>query len=157
MIIKIIEILRIAGASFGIFWAYNIGMGEPDPAAAVLHIMTPWVMFSIAGTSGLEGLFFGKQSAKEKGFVNDGNYAYQSRIALLSYGVMSLVVYFMDWGVQADLTIILTFLFFMFFSAINHGYQAVVHKNYKWANLNRPFLTAMLIAVLWYPITNVLF
>lgn len=157
MIIKIIEILRIAGASFGIYWAYNVGLSAPDPASAVLHIMTPWIVFSIAGTSGLEGLFFGKLSAKEKGFENDGNYAYQSRIALLSYGVMSLVVYFMDWGIHADLTIMLTFLFFMVFSAINHGYQAVVNKNYHWQNLNRPFLTLLLIIVLWYPITNVLF
>ena len=157
MIIKIIEILRIAGATFGIYWAYNVGMSQPNPAEAVLHIMTPWIVFSIAGTSALEGLFFGKLSAKEKGFENDGNYAYQSRIALLSYGVMSLFVYFMNWGKEADLTIMLTFLFFMVFSAINHGYQAFAKKNYHWQNLNRPFLTILLIIVLWYPITNVLF
>jgi len=157
MIIKIIEIIRIAGASFGIYWAYYIGMGTSTPDESVLHILTPWIIVSIAGTSAIEGLFFGKQSAAEKGFVNDGNYAYQSRIALLSYAVLSLVVYFANWGTNAELTIMLTFMFFMFFSAINHGYQAVAHHNYRWENLNRPFLTALLIGAVWYPVTSLLF
>jgi hypothetical protein len=157
MIIKIIEILRIAGASFGIYWAYYVGMSTGTPAESVLHILTPWIIVSISGTSAIEGLFFGKQSAAEKGFKNDGGYAYQSRIALLSYAVISLIVYFANWGTNAEVTIMLTFLFFMFFSALNHGYQAVVNHNYRWENLNRPFLTALLIAAMWYPITNVLF
>lgn len=157
MIIKIIEIIRIAGASFGIYWAYYIGMQTGTPAESVLHILTPWIIVSISGTSAFEGFFFGKQAAAEKGFKDDGNYATQSRIALLSYAVISLVVYFANWGTNAELTIMLTFMFFMFFSAINHGYQAVVHHNYHWANLNRPFLTALLIGAMWYPVTNVLF
>lgn len=156
MIIKLIEIIRIAGTSFGIFWAYYIGMAGTDQAAAVLHIMTPWVVFSIAGTSALEGLFFGKRSAAEKGFANDGNYAFQSRIALLSYGIIALLVYFLDWGTHAELTIVLTFMFFMIFSASNHAYQAIAKKNHHWQNMNRPFLTALLIAALWYPVVNVL-
>ena len=94
MIIKIIEIIRITGASFGIYWSYYVGMETATPAESVLHLLTPWIIVSIAGTSAIEGLFFGKQSAAEKGFVNDGNYAYQSRIGLLSYAVISLVVYF---------------------------------------------------------------
>ncbi len=157
MIIKIIEIIRIAGASFGIYWAYNIGMATGTPAESVLHIITPWILVSIAGTSAIEGLFFGKQAAAEKGFKNEGSYAFQSRIALLSYALIGLLVYFMNWGTNAELTIMLTFMFFMSFSAINHGYQAIAHKNYHWANLNRPFLTALLIVVLWYPVINTLF
>ena len=156
MIIKIIEIIRIAGTSFGIYWAYYIGMESSTPPESVLHILSPWIIMSVAGTSAFEGLFFGKQAAAEHGFKEGGSYAYQSRIALLSYAVISLVVYFANWGANAELTIMLTFLFFMFFSAINHGYQAIAHKNYHWANLNRPFLTALLIAAVWYPITNLL-
>ncbi|MAZ93843.1 MAG: hypothetical protein HN336_08935 [Lentimicrobiaceae bacterium] len=157
MVIKIIEFIRIAGATFGTFWAYQVGMNTITPYESVLHILTPWLIVSIAGTSAIEGLFFGKQSAAEKGFVNDGNYAYQSRIGLLSYAVISLLVYFENWGPKAELTIILTFLFFMFFSALNHGYQAFVKKNYHWENLNRPFLTILLIVAIWYPVYNLLF
>ncbi len=94
MIIKIIEIIRIAGTSFGIYWSYNVGMTASNPHESVLHLLAPWIIVSIAGTSAIEGLFFGKQAAAEKGFKDDGNYAFQSRIALLSYAVISLVVYF---------------------------------------------------------------
>ena len=152
MIIKIIEIIRILGTCFGIFWAYMYGMTSEEPAQSVLHLITPWVVISVAGTSALEGLFFGKQSAKEKGFQNDGNYAFQSRVALLSFALIALIVYLANWGTKAELTIMLTFMFFMILSAINHGYQAIVHHNYRWANINRPFLTAVLIASLWYPV-----
>mgnify|MGYP000875608452 CR=1 FL=1 len=152
MIIKIIEILRITATGIGVFLAYYYG----ETPTEVLHIMSPWVVFAIAGTSGLEGLFFGKQGAIEKGFEQGSNYQTQSAIALLSYGIISLVVYFMNWGTNAELTIVFTFLFFMFFSAVNHTRSIIVDKNYKWANLNRPFLAIMLIAVMWWPVMGCL-
>lgn len=152
MIIKIIEIIRIVATGLGVFLAYYYG----ETPQEVLHIMSPWVIVAIAGTSGLEGLFFGKQGAIEKGFERGGNYQIQSAIALLSYGVISLVVYFMNWGTNAELTIVFTFLFFMIFAAVNHTRSIIVDKNYKWANLNRPFLSALLIAVLWWPVMGCL-
>lgn len=156
MLIKVIEIIRLIATSFGIFWAYYAGMDGDHPAAQVLHLMSPWVVAGIAGTSGIEGLLFGRQAAREKGFEQGSNYQKQSAIALLSYGVMAVLVYFLNWGMFAELTIVLTFMFFMFFSAFNHGREVIVHKNYKWANLNRPFLTVLLIAALWYPVVNCL-
>lgn len=148
MIIKIIEIIRIIATGFGVFISYYYG----ETPQEVLHLMSPWLIFAIAGTSGLEGLFYGKQAAIEKGFEQGSNYQTQSAIALLSYGVISLVVYFMNWGTNAELTIVFTFLFFMIFSAVNHARSIIVDKNYKWANLNRPFLSALMIAVLWWPV-----
>ena len=148
MIIKIIEIIRIVATGLGVFLAYYYGKTPQE----VLHLMSPWLIVAIAGTSGLEGLFFGKQAAIEKGFESESNYQTQSAIALLSYGVISLVVYFMNWGTNAELTIVFTFLFFMIFSAVNHTISIIVDKNYKWANLNRPFLSALMIAVLWWPV-----
>jgi hypothetical protein len=76
---------------------------------------------------------------------------------LLSYAVISLVVYFGGLGINAEITIVLAFIFFMIFSASNHAYQAIVNRNFKWANLNRPFLTVMLIVAVWYPVVNSLF
>lgn len=157
MIIKIIEILRIAGASFGIYWSYHLGMSSATPAESVLHLLSPWLLVSIAGSSGIEGLIFGKQAAAEKGFEEGSNYQKQSAIALLSYAVISLAVYFGGLGTNAEITIVLAFIFFMIFSASNHAYQAIVNRNFKWANLNRPFLTVMLIVAVWYPVVNSLF
>ncbi|PLX05528.1 MAG: hypothetical protein C0598_14380 [Marinilabiliales bacterium] len=150
MIIKIIEALRIAGTAFGVFWAYYVG----ETPQEILNVMTPWVVVSIAGTSGLEGLFFGRQAAIEKGYEQGSNYQTQSAIALLSYGVIALVVYFLKWGTNAELTIVLVFMFFTIFSGVNHARSVIQDKNYKWANLNRPFLAVLLTAVLWYPVVG---
>jgi len=54
MIIKLLETLRIAGTFLGVFLAYCHG----DSPEAVLRIMTPWFIGSIAGLSAIEGLFF---------------------------------------------------------------------------------------------------
>lgn len=64
MFIKIIEIIRIVATAFGVFCAYYAG----ETPQEVLHIMSPGVIVAIAGTSGLEGLFYGKQATREKGF-----------------------------------------------------------------------------------------
>lgn len=132
------------------FLAYYLG----ETPQEVLRIMNGWLIVSIAGTSCIEGLFFGKLAATKKGIEQGNNYQTQSAIALLSYAAIALLVYFLKLGTHAELTIVFTFLFFMIFSAANHARSIIVDKNYKWANLNQPFLSAMLIAVLWWPVVG---
>ena len=152
MLLKILDILRIVLASAAFYFGYQIGFADGYNPEAQLHFMTPLLIFAISGLSGIEGLFFGKKSAKLKGFQSDGNYQRQSAIALLSYSAIAFVVYFCDWGIRAELTILFAFIFFFLFSAINHGVDAIRHKNYKWQNINRPFITLALLIGLFYPI-----
>jgi hypothetical protein len=65
---------------------------------------------------------------------------------------MATRVFFAHWGIMAELTILFTFLFFFFFSAVNHTFDAIKNKNYKWQNINRPFILLMLIAGVIYPV-----
>jgi len=148
--------LRITGVSVAFFFGYQIGFKEGYDPVAQLHFMIPVIIVTIAGVSGLEGLFWGKRSALLKGFESDGNYQRQSAFALLSYAAIALIVYFIGWGIKAELTILFTFIFFFFFSSINHGLEAVRNKNYKWQNINRPFITLLLIAGLVYPVVKAL-
>ena len=151
-LLNLLEILRIVGTAIAFYWGYKIGFaGTYDPIAQ-LHFMIPTIIVAISGTSGLEGLFLGNESAKMKGFEVGSNYQRQSAIALLSYAVIAVIVYFCNWGIRAELTILFTFIFFFFFSAINHGVDAVKNKNYKLQNLNRTFLTLALIIGLYYPV-----
>jgi len=151
-LLNLLEILRIVGTAIAFYWGYKIGFaGTYDPIAQ-LHFMIPTIIVAISGTSGLEGLFLGNESAKMKGFEVGSNYQRQSAIALLSYAVIAVIVYFCNWGIRAELTILFTFIFFFFFSAINHGVDAVKNKNYKFQNVNRPFLTLALIIGLYYPV-----
>jgi hypothetical protein len=157
MLLKLLEILRIAGVSVAFGYGYQLGFqnGSYNPAAQ-LHGMTPLILLAIAGTSGLEGLLFPNQAAKAKGFETGSNYQRQSAIALLSYAVMGVVVAAANWGLQAELTILLAFLFFCSGSAINHGMAAIRQGNHHWQNINRPVLTLLLIAGLAYPVVQAL-
>lgn len=156
MIIKILEILRILAVAAAFYFGYSIGFANGYHPEAQLHLMTPIIIVAVAGFSGIEGLFFGKLAARAKGFESGSNYQRQSAIALISYAIVALIVYFLDWGIKADLTILFTFMFFFIFSSVNHAVDAITRKNYKWANVNRPFLTLLLIAGLIYPVIETL-
>ena len=154
--LKILDIVRITIVSISIYFGYSIGFANGYDPIAQLHFMIPLIIFAIAGISGLEGLLFAKKSAELKGFEVGSNYQRQSDIALLSYAVVAVVVYFLNWGIKAELTILFTFLFFLIFSGLNHGIDAIKRKNYKWQNINRPIITLMLIVALIYPVVMAL-
>ena len=152
MILKILDILRIATVCIAFFFGYSIGFSNGYDPMAQLHFMIPVIIMAIAGISGIEGLFFGAQSARLKGFETGSNYQRQSAIAMLSYAVTALFIWYVDWGPKAELTIFFVFIFFFFFSGINHAVDAYRRKNYKWQNINRPFITLLLIAGMIYPV-----
>lgn len=157
MTIKLLEYSRIVGVCLAFFVGYLIGFsGDGYDPSAQLHIMIPLIIVAMAGTSGVEGLFFREQTAKAKGYETGSNYQIQSAVALLSYTFGSLLVYVLNWGIRAELTMLFTFLFFFIFSAVNHLRNAIVHKNYKFANINRPFLVLILIVGLVYPVAMAL-
>jgi hypothetical protein len=118
--------------------------------------MIPVVILAVAGISGIEGLLFGKKSAELKGYETGSNYQKQSSFALLSYTFGAILVYLADWGIKAELTILFVFFFFFTLSALNHGLEAIRHKNYKWQNINRPFILLLLLAGFVYPVYMVL-
>jgi len=152
MALKILDTLRILIVALAFFTGYNIGFTDGYNPIAQLHFMIPVIITAVAGISGLEGLFFPDKSAEIKGFERGSNYQKQSAIALLSYTAAAIFVYLSNWGIKAELSILFTFIFFFFFSGINHGIEAVKNKNYKWENINRPFITMLLIAGLLYPV-----
>lgn len=153
MIVKILDILRIVLVGVAFYVGYQIGFDDNTyDAKGQLHVMIPIVIVAVAGFSGIEGLLFGKQAALAKGYEVGSNYQKQSAIALLSYAFMAIWVFFAQWGIMAELTILFTFLFFFFFSAVNHTFDAIKNKNYKWQNINRPFILLMLIAGFIYPV-----
>ncbi len=156
MFSNILDIIRILIVCVAFFFGYQIGFDNGYDPQAQLHFMIPLIIIAIAGISGLEGLLAGKKAAKAKGYESDGNYQRQSAIGMLSYTAVSIVVYFCKWGIAAELTIFFAFIFFFFFSAINHAVDAIRRKNYKWQNINRPFLVLLLIAGMIYPVIKAL-
>ncbi len=157
MLIQSLDIIRIVLVGIAFFLGYSEGFSNAvyNPEAQ-LHIMIPIVIIAVAGISGIEGLLFGKKAALAKAYETGSNYQKQSAFALLSYAFGAALVYFSDWGIKAELTLLLIFLFFFILSAGNHGLEAIRHKNYKWQNINRPFLILLLLAGFAYPVIMVL-
>lgn len=156
MLIQLLDILRIVLVGIAFYFGYSIGFGEVYDPVAQLHFMIPVVIVAIASISGMEGLLFGKKAALAKGYETGSNYQKQSSIALLSYAFGAILVYFTDWGIKSELTILFVFFFFFTFSAFNHALEAIRHKNYKWQNINRPFILVMLLAGFIYPLIMLL-
>lgn len=157
MLSNLIDILRILLTGVAFFFGYKIGFsGGGYHPEAQLHFMIPILVGVISGFSGLEGLLAGDQAARAKGFETGSNYQRQSAFGLLSYAVISLLVWSLNWGIKAELTIFFAFLFFHLFSSINHAYDAFKRKNFSWQNINRPFLTILLIAGMIYPVVMAL-
>lgn len=154
--LQLLDILRIISVSFAFYFGYKIGFSHGYNPIAQLHFMIPIIIVAIAGISGLEGLLFAKKSAELKGFEIGSNYQRQSAIALLSYATTAALVYIYDFGIKAELAILFSFIFFFFFSGINHGVDAIKRKNYKWQNINRPVITLLLIIGLIYPVFKAL-
>lgn len=153
MLSNIIDVFRILLVSASFFFGYLIGFAgdEYDPARQ-LNFMIPIVIVAVAGISGLEGLLYADKAAEAKGYEKGSKYQKQSAIALLSYTFMAIVVYFAKWGTLAELAVFGSFIFFFVFSGYVHAVSAIRDKNLAWQNINRPFITLMLIAGMVYPV-----
>jgi hypothetical protein len=152
MLLKMLDNLRIAIVCLAFYFGYKIGFTNGYDPVPQLHFMIPIIIFAIAGLSGIEGLFFGNEAAKLKGYETGSNYQRQSALNMISYAVVAILIYFLNWGIKAELTIFFVFIFFFFCSSLNHAWDAIKNKNYKWQNINRPFIMLMLIAGTVYPI-----
>ena len=154
--IQLLDIIRILLVGIAFYFGYSVGFQEIYDPVSQLRIMIPIVVVAIAGISGLEGLLFGKKAAMAKGYEIGSNYQKQSAFALLSFSFGAILVYFANWGIESELTVLFIFLFFFLLSAANHGLEAIRHNNYNWQNINRPFIFLLLFAGFVYPVFMVL-
>ncbi len=153
MIIKLLEVLRIAGACLGVFLAYYYGRTPEE----VLRIMTPWLIGSIAGCSAIDGLFFGNEAAAEKGFEQGSHYQRQNGFWFLAVAVTALVIFYAGWNAYANIALVFVFCLFLILSAANHTWSLIVEKNTSWQNAIRPLLTVLFTLAFVHPVTAILF
>lgn len=153
LLFNLLDATRIFLVVITFFIGYLIGYRDEiyNPVAQ-LHFMVPLVIFAVAGLSGLEALIWPDRSAAVKGYEKGSNYQRQSALAMVSLAVTAIVVWLLDWGLKAELTILFAFLLMFFLSAVNHVVDAIQRRNYAWQNINRPFILLFLMAGLVYPV-----
>lgn len=143
-ICRLLEILRWVGVGLGIFLALLLGK---DPAQQ-FNILCIWVVISLAGLTGIESVFFGKAAAKLSGYGEGGAYQRQSGINNLALAITTLLVYFLNWGLYAKISVMTVMLIFLSLSASNHAYSAIKEHNKSFKNFLRPIMTTVLLAVI---------
>ncbi len=145
---KYTEWSRIGGVAVGFYFVYDAhSAGDAIEAARLLTLV---IGLALCGTSAIEGLFFPKASALEKGFdMGKGRsnpYQRQNALWFFSATVVSVIVFV--WypdSPSANATYLLFVNLFLGLSAINHALEAIANQNLTWQNLNRPFLFVALI------------
>ncbi len=146
---KLFEWSRIVGISAGIFFAYQLGNGDPK---ITLHYLSLFLIVVMAGLTGIEGLFFGKASAESMGRKSDPQYQKQSGGANLAFALTALLVFIFNWGLYADATILIATLIFFVISAVVHTWDIFATKNHNLKNALRPLLTLALLAACAWPL-----
>jgi len=139
-ICRALEILRWAGVIVGFQFAFLRGATPVEQ----MHILVPWVVGSLAGLTGIESVFFGEAASKSTGYAPSA-YQRQSGFNNLALGATALLVYFLEWGIYAELAVMTILLIFLFLSACNHGWTAWREGNRQVKNLLRPLMTLLLI------------
>ena len=143
-IVTSFEIARYVGIFLGFYFGYACGDGPWE----ILHVLVPWLVISVAGLTGIEGIFLSDAAAESMGRQKGSPYQIQSGMNNLAVAITALLVWIFNWGIYADLTILFVLLIFLFLSATNHAREIFTNKNYKFKNILRPIITIALIVYL---------
>jgi len=152
VMVHAIEFSRIALAMAGYAVAYVYSsQGHVEDAARVLQL---GLAVALSGTCALEGICFYETAARQKGYdrgfdfsTGRNPYAAQSTLWFASSCIVGVVAFFV-YPRETSPQIVLATLQLLFFlmSALNHAYETVSHGNWCWQNVNRPLLSAAMVA-----------
>lgn len=142
LICNILEVARYLALFLGIY--YCEGHYSTDYNSKII-IFSRVCVIAIAGLTGIEGLFFGKYASQIVGYSADSRYQKQSALNNLALASASILGMIISADVMYNLALLVTLLMFLFYSAINHGVDALISKNYAPRNLLRPIITLVLI------------
>jgi hypothetical protein len=145
---KMISVLIEWARPFGIVFVYFAADSCGADAVLKFHIMGLFTVIIMCGTVAFESLLLGEAASEKIGYLPNRAYQIQSGLANLAMALTAVIVFMMNWGVYADVTIVTVMLLFFTFSAINHAITAVKERNFKLVNLMRPFMTLLLLGIL---------
>lgn len=143
----LMEWLRPSGIGLTTFLAYALG----QDAVARFHVLGPWVVVVMCGTVAFEALVLGEAASEKIGYGVSRAYQIQSGLANAALALTALLVYQLQWGRQAEATIVTAMLLFFSFSGANHAVTAFRDGNRKPVNLLRPLLSLLLVLLLLPP------
>jgi len=152
VVCRALEFLRFLGVAVGIFFAFWFS-GNPEYQFSILTLS---VVLSLAGLSGIEGLFFGETSAELSDYSPGSPYQRESALNNLALALATLLVYLVGWGVYAKVTLMSVMLILLILSALNRAYRVVKEGDTAPTNYLQPVVTLLLIGFVLPFMINVL-
>ena len=140
-LVVLFELTRYVCVGLGFFLAYQAHRTNIE----ILNYLLLWIVIPLAGLTGLESIFLGAASATDKGREIGSVYQIQSGLNNLSTAIIGFLVWYLQWGTQASLTVSFVLLLFLIFSSLNHAYEYWIQKNRQCIHFLRPLLTTALI------------
>ena len=137
-----LEISRYLLISLGVF----VAEFKSDPQQQLI-IISAFFVISIAGLTGVEGLWLGKYASSISGYTDSGRYQKQSAINNLSLAITSILATLLSWGVMAHLALLSALCTFLFLSGINHALDDICSVNRSFRNMFRPIASLLLITL----------
>lgn len=138
-----LEFLRNSCAGVGFYLAYIHYFKKEYPAA--LHVLILLVVIPLSGLTGLESVLFSNAAAKAKGRDIGNPYQIQSGLNNLAIAITAMIVWYFQWGIFANLTVLFVMLIFFSLSAINHAVEFFIQGNKKIIHLMRLILSLFLV------------
>lgn len=137
-----LEISRYILISLGVF----VAEFKSDPQQQLI-IISAFFVISIAGLTGVEGLWLGKYASSISGYTDSGRYQKQSALNNLSLAITSILATLLSWGVMAHLALLSALCTFLFLSGMNHALDAICSSNRSLRNMFRPIASLLLITL----------
>lgn len=130
MIAKVIETARIIIVVVGMSLTSWLFQNHP---VQHLHYLGLCLILSLSGLTGIEGIFFSRQSADSLGRRDNRPYQLQSGLNSLSVAIVGLIVWVAHWGMYAEIAVLLCTLTFITSSATVHIWEvfALGNRNIK--------------------------
>lgn len=123
------------------------------PNAVALATLTA---VGIVGTlSFVSHVLLHKQDAKQIGFsTKTASFQFEVGFANLAFGVVAIISYFADWGLQANTVLLLAYALYLLQAAILHAYTARANKKTRQTNLVRSGLTFIFSGLMLYIVSQ---
>lgn len=139
--IKLLEWFRWTAVAIGFYVAYQPQL----PKEAVMNALLLWVLIPIAGTTGIESIFFASASAISKNREVGSAYQTQSGLNNLAVAITGFLVWYCHWGVYASLAVLMVLYIFLTMSSIYHVIEYFNPHKRRIIHLARLLLTTMLL------------
>ena len=140
---RILEFLKWIGLFLGVFFAFLWG-GSP---LEQFNIFAVFVIVSVAGLTGIELIFFGKNPSKLSVSPEEMAYNRQSGLYNFALAVTALFAYLAGWSFYAEAALLTVLVLSLLFSAVNHAYAMVKEDKNSTKEYSRAILAVILILV----------